>query len=483
MKSAGDAHGITVFEITLNHALDAAKSAIRQIVQIALDVSIYFICLELVLMLWTSSHGGFLPERKLFFCGVIFVCFYFNNLYQLRTWMFWDEMREVLKATCAVLFIIVAFLFALKLQLSRVAILASFMLFVPSCLVVRYFFRRALFSLGFQKTPILVIGAAKTGEIYAQKVKHHPFMGCKIMGFLDDDPSKRGTFIDGIPVLGTISDFRRVQDELNVSEVVVAISTASRELLAQILDTVGMRVKRVSYIPDMYMLTTFSASMRDVDGIPLISASQGLLNPLNRAMKSVMDYVGAVLALIVFSPVFLYAAWKIKRVDGGKVFFTQNRVGLNLKGFKMYKFRTMVPNAESMLGKLLEDEDVRREYEVAFKLKDDPRITKVGKFLRRTSLDEIPQIFNVLKGEMSLIGPRPFVPQEIEHRYGDAASQIYKVKPGLTGLWQVSGRNNISDFQHSRDLDLYYIHNWSLWLDLVIIMRTIQILINADGAY
>jgi undecaprenyl-phosphate galactose phosphotransferase len=244
-----------------------------------------------------------------------------------------------------------------------------------------------------------------------------------------------------------------------------------------------MRVKRVSYIPDMYMLTTFSASIRDVDGVPMISASQGLLNPFNRALKGVMDYAGAALALILISPVFLYASWRIKRDDGGKAFFAQKRVGHNLREFKMYKFRTMVLNAESMLRELLKDDEVRREYEVAFKFKDDPRITGVGKFLRKTSLDEIPQIFNVLKGEMSLIGPRPFVPQEIEPRYGDAAAQIYQVKPGLTGLWQVSGRNNISDFQHSRDLDLYYIYNWSLWLDIVIIIRTIQIVINGHGAY
>jgi undecaprenyl-phosphate galactose phosphotransferase len=217
--------------------------------------------------------------------------------------------------------------------------------------------------------------------------------------------------------------------------------------------------------------------------VHMISASHGLLNPFNRMIKSVMDCVGAVLALALFSPVFLYAAWKIKRDDGGSVFFTQTRMGYNLKRFKLYKFRTMAPNAESMLKELLKDEDVRREYEVAFKFKNDPRITKVGKFLRKTSLDEIPQIFNVLKGEMSLIGPRPFVPQEIEPRYGHAAAQIYKVKPGLTGLWQVSGRNNITDFQYCKDLDLYYIHNWSLWLDIVILFRTVKVLINGYGAY
>jgi undecaprenyl-phosphate galactose phosphotransferase len=232
----------------------------------------------------------------------------------------------------------------------------------------------------------------------------------------------------------------------------------------------------------MYMLTTFSASIRDIDGLPLISASQGLLNPVNRLIKGVMDYAGGLLALMVFSPAFLYAAWRIKRDDGGAVFFKQERIGRNASVFKMYKFRTMKPNAERMLFEMLKDETVRQEYEVAFKLKNDPRITRIGKFLRKTSLDELPQLFNVLRGEMSLIGPRPFVPEEIEPRYGESAEQVYRVKPGMTGLWQVSGRNDIN-FEDSRDLDLYYIRNWSPWLDIVSVFRTIQALLTSAGAY
>jgi undecaprenyl-phosphate galactose phosphotransferase len=234
----------------------------------------------------------------------------------------------------------------------------------------------------------------------------------------------------------------------------------------------------------MYMLTTFSASIRDVDGVPLISASQGLLNPWNRMMKGVMDYVGAVLALIVFSPVFLYAAWKIKRDDGGKVFFQRHCVGHNMTPFNMHKFRTMVPNADEILKEMLKDDEKRREFERVFKFKDDPRITNAGKFLRKMSFDEIPQLFNVLKGEMSLIGPRAVVKREVELYYGEkVARQIFRVKPGITGFWQVNGRSDVQDYQTRVNLDLYYIHNWSLWLDIIILFRTVQILINADGAY
>jgi len=481
---AASVHDVQSLSVFLAGAMAFAKRCVLQASQAGLDVSIYLGCLELVLSLWVASPGGFIFERKVFFCGVLFICFAFRGLYQFRTWTFWDEMREVLKASAAMFLILAVSMYALKLYLSRVALCAGVMLFVPTCLAARYLLRRAAFAVGLLRTPILIIGSGSTGALYAKKVATHPFMGCKAVAFLDDDPEKTGGDIFGIPVLGRVEDFPAIQRELRVAEVVVAIPTAKRDMLVRILDAVEMRVKSVSYIPDMYMLTTFSASIRDVDGLPLISASQGLLNPMNRLLKSLMDYVGSLLALVIFSPVFLYVAWRIKRDDGGVVFFKHNRIGRNLIPIKIYKFRTMVPDAEKKLQEMLKDDDLRREYEMAFKFKDDKRITKAGHFLRKSSLDEVPQLFNVLKGQMSLVGPRPIVKKEVELYYGEeVAKQIFRVKPGLTGLWQVSGRNDVDDYQHRVELDMYYIRNWSPWLDLVIMMRTLQVLLNAAGAY
>lgn len=452
--------------------------------QLILDILLYWGCLAFVLSFWGKDATGFTTEVRLFFVGVLLVVFYFNALYDFRNWLFWDEMRAVLRSSVVTLLVIVLYLFSLKYSLSRFAVFSSMILFVPLCLTVRYCFRRFFFALGFLNTSVLIIGAGKTGELYARKVAAHPFTVCRVVGFLDDDDRKQGTQVAGLPVLGRIKDFERIQAECRVDEVVIAIATASRKLLAHILDTVEMRVRRVHYIPDMYMLTTFAASIRDVDGVPLISASQGLLNPFNRFLKGCMDYVGAVVALILFSPLLLYVAKRIKKDDGGAVLFRHSRVGQNLSSFKMYKFRTMVLDAEARLQEMLKDEKLRAEFEVAFKFKNDPRITKIGHFLRKSSLDELPQLFNVLRGEMSLVGPRPIVNKEVELYYGQkTAQQIFRVKPGLTGFWQVSGRNDVLDYQQRIDLDLYYIHNWSLWLDIVILLRTVRILLNAHGAY
>ena len=243
-------------------------------------------------------------------------------------------------------------------------------------------------------------------------------------------------------------------------------------------------VDRVLYIPDMYMLTTMSATVSNIDGMPIISASQGLLNPVNMFIKNLVDYAGGVMALLLASPLMLYSAWKIKRGDGGNILFRHKRIGRELKEFWLYKFRTMVPNAEEILREMLKDEKLRAEFEEAFKFKNDPRITKIGQFLRRTSMDELPQIFNVLKGEMSLVGPRPIVQREIELYYGyRTARQIFHVKPGMTGFWQVSGRNDVDDYNRRIDYDLYYIHNWSVWLDIMIMLRTVREVFRGTGAY
>lgn len=198
-------------------------------------------------------------------------------------------------------------------------------------------------------------------------------------------------------------------------------------------------------------------------------------------LKDVMDRAGAFVALVLFSPLFLILAWKIRQ-DGGPVFYGHTRIGKNGKQFKCWKFRTMVMNSQEILKELLEkDPAAREEFERTFKLKNDPRITEVGHFLRKSSLDEIPQLFNVLRGEMSLVGPRPVVEAERSY-YADKIHCYTSVKPGITGLWQVSGRSDTS-YDERVHLDCAYVRDWSLLTDIIIIFKTIQVVLTRKGAY
>ena len=455
----------------------AALRLMFSVIQFIFDIALFNFCLS-----FFGIEAS--VETRAFLTGTVTAFYIFSSMYGFGNWTFWDETKQCMRSLLYAFLVSILFLYAAENTVPFFRIIFAFGAFIPLCLIVRYVFRRMLFRLGLLSTSVIILGAGSAGEIFAENIISSPFIARKVLGFLDDDETKQGMTISGVPVLGRLADFERVQGELHADEAIIAIPTASRRELSGILDRVEELAGRVLYVPDMYMLTTMSAEMRSLDGMPVISASQGLLNPVNRAVKSVIDYVGGVIALVQTSPFMIYAAWKIKHYDGGKVFFLHERIGQNLKPFKVYKFRTMVENAEAILQEMLKDEALRREFEEAFKFKDDKRITPIGHILRRTSLDELPQLFNVLRGEMSLTGPRPIVQKEIELYYGyRTARQIFRVKPGMTGFWQVSGRNDVKDYQQRINFDLYYIHNWSVWLDIIIMIRTIKAVLKGSGAY
>ncbi len=403
--------------------------------QAVTDICLYWFSFALVIVLWLSDDvtSVFDFETATFFTGTMLTVFYFNSLYSFQNWLLWNEFKAILKSSVLILLVIVLYLYSQKFNISRFILTVGIFIFVPLCLITRYAFRRIFFALGLLSTNIIILGAGRTGKLFAEKITEHKFTACKVVGFLDDDESKQGKLIAGFPVLGRLDDLERMYKEKQIDEAAIAISTASRDLLTHILSMTEFHVRQLHYIPDMYMLTTFSSSIRDVEGLPLISASQGLMNPLNRAIKNIMDYSGAIIALIIFSPVMLWAALSLKRDKGGSVLMVQERIGRNLKPFRIYKFRTACKDS-----------------------------TKTERFLRRTKLYELPQLFNVLKGEMSLTGPEPSC----------LPKHTYAVKPGMTGLWQVSGlRASQADIR--REMNLYYIRNWSVWLDTEILLKTL----------
>jgi Undecaprenyl-phosphate galactose phosphotransferase WbaP len=213
----------------------------------------------------------------------------------------------------------------------------------------------------------------------------------------------------------------------------------------------------------------------------MLAARNNLTRPVPRLVKRLLDIAGSLTLLVVLAPLLAYLYWEIRR-GGAAPIFGHVRVGLHGREFRCLKFRTMVPDADDVLKKLLDtDPGARAEWERDFKLKDDPRITPVGHFLRRTSLDELPQLWNVLKGEMSLVGPRPILEEELG-RYGDQVDYYLEVRPGITGLWQISGRNN-TGYEDRVALDSWYVRNWSLWYDLVILVKTVSVVLRREGAY
>ncbi len=232
----------------------------------------------------------------------------------------------------------------------------------------------------------------------------------------------------------------------------------------------------------LYEILTTGVQVQDVGSVPMVSVNRVRLAGPNIVMKFVLDYLGAIAGLVLLSPVFLTIAVIMKFTDPGPISYRRRVVGVGGKEFDAFKFRTMVVNSQEVLDDLLaRDPEARAEWEQFYKLKNDPRITRMGSFLRKTSIDELPQLINVLRGEMSLVGPRMITLEEVE-RYGKWGLNLHTVKPGITGLWQVTGRSEITYEERVR-LDMRYIRNYSIWLDIQILVQTVPAVLMSKGAY
>ncbi len=443
------------------------------VLQIIIDILIFQLCIPF-------KVAG---ETRIFITGTMSACFIYGELYGFEILSFWDETGMVLRSSVLMILVNILYLYAVKFSLSFFFFMVGTGIFIIMTLAARYFFRVIFFRAGWLVKTVIILGAGDAGKLFAEKINSSPFTIRRALCFLDDDESKKGAEFSGVKVAGTIAKFSRLQKYLHADEAIIAIPTVSRQQLSLILNMLESSIGRVLYIPDMYMLTTSVAEISTIDEMLIISSSQGLLNPVNIAVKTVIDYIGAVIALAVFSPFMIWAAWRIWREDGRPIFFIQDRVGWKGKHFRTYKFRSMFKNADEITQKLFSDPKIFADYKKGVKLKDDPRLTKTGKILRKTSIDELPQLFNVLRGEMSLVGPRPLTQSDVDMIYGEHfTKKVYAAKPGLTGIWQVSGRSDL-DADFRREINCYYVHNWSVWLDIAILMKTPLAVISHKGAY
>ncbi len=414
-----------------------------------------------------------------------------------RRRQFWQEVGDVALAALIAFLLHAALLYLLKINFSRLWVLSSWGLVALLVPPVRLGVKRLGLRFGGWRRRTVIVGtgalARETAAIYAGD----PHLGFEVIGFVapfgpdapraavDDGGPRAGLELDGreVPVHRLGQGALALPPWLGRPHVVVALDLDELAGHEGLIERLSLQHGDIDVISPVRGLPISSAKVSHFFAYDILSLrlSNNLARPWSQALKRGFDLVGAAALLVFLAPLLAVIALLVRR-SGSPIVFAHTRVGRFGRPFRCLKFRTMVPDAGEVLNRLLaEDPKARAEWQEGFKLKDDPRVTKLGAFLRKSSLDELPQLWNVLKGEMSLVGPRPVVLDEIE-RYGAAKVYYYEVRPGLTGLWQISGRSDL-DYERRVSLDTWYVRNWTLWYDLVILFKTALTVPAKGGAY
>jgi Undecaprenyl-phosphate glucose phosphotransferase len=377
-----------------------------------------------------------------------------------------SEIIDIGKAStfATLIFISLTFLFR-QYEFSRLTFLYFWLINIVFLSLTRIVFReflRFLRQKGYNQRYALIVGTEKMGQDLVTKLRKHPELGIQIAGFVTSDSNEIGNTIQGTKVLGKYSDVRELITNRGIDIIFVALPFHAHNQLKEVLEWIGDETVSIMVLPDLFEFVTLRGSVSEFEGMPLISLRDTPLYGWNIIVKRVMDIVFSSLVIIFTSPVMLVIALLVKLTSSGPILFKQERMGLDGNTFNMLKFRTMSVDAEEATGPV-------------WAKKDDPRRTKIGKLLRRTSLDELPQFFNVLKGDMSIVGPRPERPVFIENFRGTIPKYMlrHKMKAGITGWAQVSGWRGNTSLEKRIEYDLYYIENWSLNFDLKIIWLTV----------
>ena len=378
----------------------------------------------------------------------------------------------------SILLVVISFILQ-QFGVSRLfLVLFAGMEFFALCAVRAIFtsFRRHSRKRGYDREYVLVVGTGKRAREHAKLLERYAHWGIEVLGFLSEQKISRDS-IGEKPILGSLEKLELMLRNEVVDEVHFAVSRPRLERLDEALricEEIGVRV-RIVLAP--FGEIQSKIRMDHLSGVPLLTLSTTPDRDLELLMKRMFDIVASFFGLLVLSPVYVVAAILVKCTSKGPIFFKQKRLGMNGRIFHFYKFRTMVENAEELKSSLESQNEMDGP---VFKIKEDPRVTKIGRLLRKTSIDELPQIWNVLRGDMSLVGPRPPVPSEVQ-KYERWHRRRLSMRPGITCIWQISGRNEIS-FQQWMKMDLEYIDNWSLILDFKILAKTVPVVIGTRGA-
>jgi exopolysaccharide biosynthesis polyprenyl glycosylphosphotransferase len=405
-----------------------------------------------------------------------------------RTVPLLTEATAVLRSTtsAAVLFLLVVWLFRLDERLLDDDRLSRAWIFLFAAIAILLLLAEKLAlrvssryvrGRGLNYRTILLVGTGAAARALADSIRAHRFWGYRIAGFVADDEGTAPATIDGVPLLGRVRELPQILSRQIVDEVIFAIDRRDLDRFEDLVLSLQEQGILIRFALNFFPHTPAKVVLEELDGVPLVTFTSTPTSALALAWKRGLDLVLAALLLLLALPVVLTVAIAIKATSTGAVLFRQTRCGLNGRLFTLYKFRTMIPDAEERRAEVAHLNELDGP---VFKAKDDPRVTRFGRLLRKFSLDELPQLWNVLKGDMSLVGPRPPIPEEVA-QYERWQRRRLAMKPGLTGLWQVSGRNQV-DFEQWMRLDLAYIDNWSPWLDLKILARTVPVVLSGRGA-
>jgi Undecaprenyl-phosphate glucose phosphotransferase len=419
-----------------------------------------------------SSPGEVLP-RETYFAALYFILpgylilYFIMNLYRSkRNSSSWKELVDVVRANLAGLisfFVVLYIINEPNFSRSMIVIFTAFNIFFMTLMrrIVRGILR-SIRKKGYNLKHILLVGYSRATEQYIDRILANPEWGYHVCGILDDS-IPAGTLYRDVKVLGGIGNLEYILPENKMDEIAITLSLADYDKLEGLVNLCEKFGVHTKFIPDYNSVIPSRPYTEDLMGLPVVNIRRvPLTNTFNWIAKRIVDIIGSLVAIVVFSPVMLFAAIAIKLQDKGPVIFKQTRVGLHNREFEMYKFRTMRQQTE-------EDEAK------GWTTKDDDRVTKIGKFLRRTSMDEVPQFFNILKGDMSLVGPRPERPQWVEKFKEEIPRYMIKhqVRPGLTGWAQVNGYRGDTSIRKRIEYDIYYIENWSLGFDIKILFLTV----------
>ncbi len=450
------------------------------------DAAAVFLSWILAYFLRDLAGGVLLPELYIELWPFVFLfllAYAATGLYPAVGVPSVEEIRRITIATTIVFTMLAAWIFLSRLGFiySRIIFMLSWGFAIILVPLGRAATRHVYARKKWWGVPVVVLGAGKTGHMVVKTLSKTPRLGLNPVAVLDDDPQKRGD-IEGVPVIGGVEVASHLAKKLKLRYAILAMPGVPRERLLYLIEHHASFFPHLLLIPDLFGFASLWVYPKDLNGILCLEVRQQLLRTGPRVVKSVLDFVLAAFVFIFALILIPLIAIAIKLDSPGPVFYGQLRYGRNGQPFKAWKFRTMVINADKILDEhLAKHSELKVEWEKDQKLRNDPRITRIGKILRKTSLDELPQIWNVLKGDMSTVGPRPIVQSEIE-KYGKSYALYTKVKPGITGLWQVSGRNDLS-YEERVALDSYYVRNWSVWLDIYILARTIPVALFGKGAY